>query len=111
MSVPPCPTLGGTKVRLQSKRHAVILLSHSRFGAFSTEINVMWVPTQDEAVEMYACFLAARHGSAAGQYARETADKLQTKGDFAGYAIWSRVADVVERKSLERNNVESVMAL
>lgn len=49
----------------------------------------MWFPTQDEAVEMYARFLAARYGKAAGQHARETADRLLGEGDFAGYAILS----------------------
>jgi hypothetical protein len=65
----------------------------------------MWIPTQDEAVVMYARFLTARHGGAASQIARQTADKLQTKGDFEGHAVWNRVADVVER------DVESVTPL
>jgi len=59
----------------------------------------MWVPTQDEAVEMYARYLAARHGKAAGRYARKTAERLQAKGDFSGCAIWSRVADAVEDRT------------
>ena len=70
----------------------------------------MWLPTQDEAVDMYARYLAARHGEAAAQYARETADKLLAKGDFAGHSIWGRVANVVERRP-KRAGVESVMAL
>lgn len=57
----------------------------------------MWFPTQDEAVELYARFLAARHGSAAERHARRTAERLQTEGDHAGHAIWSRVADAVEQ--------------
>ena len=63
----------------------------------------MWLPTQEEAVEMYARFLAARYGKAARQHARETADRLLGEGDFAGYAIWSRVADSVQH----RDKVES----
>jgi len=70
----------------------------------------MWLPTQDEAVDMFARYLAARHGSTAAQYARESADKLFAKGDFAGHSIWTRVADVVESRPTEAN-VESVMAL
>ena len=70
----------------------------------------MWVPTQDEAVEMYARFLAARHGLAAGRLARKTADSLQAKGDFEGYAIWARVAEVIERGPAKRAGAESVMA-
>jgi hypothetical protein len=56
----------------------------------------MWLPTQDEAVEMYASFLAARHKGGAGRYARRHADKLLAKGDVTGYTIWTRVADAVE---------------
>lgn len=56
----------------------------------------MWIPTQDEAVEMYARFLAARHRSSAGGYARGNAEKLLAKGDFEGYAVWNRVADALE---------------
>jgi hypothetical protein len=65
----------------------------------------MWFPTQDEAVEIYARFLTAHYGKAAGQHARETADKLLGEGDFAGYAIWSRVADAVHH----RDKVESAL--
>jgi len=57
----------------------------------------MWFPTQDEAVELYARFLAARHGSGAERHARRTAERLQAEGDHAGHAIWSRVADAVEQ--------------
>ena len=56
----------------------------------------MWLPTQDEAVEMYARFLAARHKAGAGRYARRHAEKLLAKGDVSGYTIWTRVADAVE---------------
>jgi hypothetical protein len=56
----------------------------------------MWIPTQDDAVKMYARFLAARHKSSAGRYARRNAEKLLAKGDLQGYAIWSRVADALE---------------
>ena len=71
----------------------------------------MWIPTQDEAVEMYARFLVARHGKAAGQHARKTADKLRAKGDLAGHAIWNRVADAVDHLPKKRGGVESVMEL
>ena len=58
----------------------------------------MWFPSQDEAVEMFARFLTARHNNAAGRYARKIADTLLKKGDAQGCAIWNRVADVVETK-------------
>jgi len=57
----------------------------------------MWFPTQDEAVELYARFLAARHGSAAERHARRTAERLQAEGEHGGRASGSGVADVVEQ--------------
>jgi len=57
----------------------------------------MWIPTQDEAVEMYARFLVARHGSAARRYAIRTADRLLAKSDVAGHTVWARVADRIEK--------------
>ena len=58
----------------------------------------MWIPTQDEAVEMYAHFLTSRHRMTAGRIARKTAEKLRTKGDFKGHLVWSRVADAAEAR-------------
>ena len=57
----------------------------------------MWVPTQGEAVLMYARFLKVRHGAAASEFARKTASKLQDEGDLAGYGIWNAVADAMDR--------------
>jgi hypothetical protein len=68
----------------------------------------MWMITRDEAIEMYARFLAARHGGAASRIARKIADKLQTKGDFEGHAVWNLVADAVERRSFKKAELESV---
>jgi len=59
----------------------------------------MWVPTQDEAVLIYARFLKARHGAAAGKLARRKASKLQDDGDHEGHKIWNAVADAAERPS------------
>jgi len=57
----------------------------------------MWVPTQDEAVLMYAQFLKARHGAAASKLARRKAETLQDDGDLAGCKIWNAVADATDR--------------
>jgi hypothetical protein len=72
----------------------------------------MWVPTQDEAVLIYAHFLKARHGAAASKLARQKASMLQGDGDHGGYKIWNAVADAVDRPSawpqprlLDRNRV------
>jgi hypothetical protein len=72
--------------------------------------KVMWMPTQDEAIDMYARFLKSRHGKAASRHARKRAHQLLSNGDSAGHAIWNRVADVAERLP-KKGNVESVMAL
>jgi hypothetical protein len=45
---------------------------------------------------------------AANRYAREHADKLLTKGDFRGYAIWNRVAEAVENK-VEKETVTPLL--
>jgi hypothetical protein len=63
----------------------------------------MWIPTQDEAVEMYARFLAARHGGAAARLARKTAENFQTTGDSDGHTICSHVANAVERRAKVEN--------
>ena len=70
----------------------------------------MWMPTQNEAVEMYARFLSARHGKAAGKYARKTADRLLAKGDIPGHMIWNRVADTVESDKAKGAIGENVIA-
>jgi hypothetical protein len=57
----------------------------------------MWVPTQDEAIVMFARFLTARHGTTASMVARTTANKLQDEGDLEGQRIWDAVADSIER--------------
>jgi hypothetical protein len=59
--------------------------------------GVMWVPTQDEAVLMYARFLSARYGVAATKLARAKASTLKDGGDLAGYKVWDAVADAVDR--------------
>ena len=57
----------------------------------------MWISEQ-EAVEMYARFLAARHGTAASKLARKKASSLQLSGDLEGHRIWNDVADTIERR-------------
>jgi len=56
-----------------------------------------WLPTQDEAILMYARFLKARHGTAASNLARKTAKTLNDEGDVDGHKIWNTVADAVDR--------------
>ena len=65
----------------------------------------MWLPTQEDAVEIYARYLTGRHGRSAHHYARKTADKLQRKGDLEGYSTWNSVANAVERMAGKSINV------
>jgi hypothetical protein len=73
--------MGGSYVRLKTYRHWRM---------------AMWVPTQDEAIVMFARFLTARRGTAASMVARTTANKLQD-GDLEGQRIWDAVADSIEQ--------------
>ena len=80
-----------------------------------TNQDQMWMPTQDDAVGIYARYLMGRHGKSAQRYARKTADKLKREGDLEGYSAWSRVADAVERTAerratMSRQNRERGMA-
>jgi len=59
----------------------------------------MWFPTQNDAVEMFARFLKARHGTAASKLARKTAASLQNEGDVNGCKIWTQVADSMDQKT------------
>ena len=68
----------------------------------------MWIPTQDDPVEMYARYLMGRHGRSAHHYARKTADKLRRNGDLDGHTTWSRLADAVERRAGKNVNLENV---
>lgn len=56
----------------------------------------MWMPTETEAVEMYARYYAGRHKTTASQRARETAYSLQNRGDLKGHKIWNAVADTID---------------
>jgi hypothetical protein len=57
----------------------------------------MW-PSLEDAVEMYASFLIARHGSGASGYARKTAGSLENEGDHEGHKICNEVADIIDRR-------------
>ena len=57
----------------------------------------MWVSTQSEAIEMFARHYETRHRAGAAERARRTAATLAEKGDHQGHAVWSQVADNVER--------------
>ena len=64
----------------------------------------MWMVTAGEAVEMYARYFAARHGNAASQRARETANSFMNKGDLGGHKIWNEVADTIDRHNQDWRN-------
>ena len=72
----------------------------------------MWVPTEAEAVEMFARYFEAHYRSGVVERARETAGIMRSKGDYAGHKIWNDVAErvahlrrterVVRRRHFER---------
>jgi hypothetical protein len=57
----------------------------------------MWVPTEDEAIEMYARHFEALHRSGSATLARQTATELNAKGDRNGHRIWNDVAHTIDR--------------
>ncbi len=57
----------------------------------------MWMPTEDEAVEMFARHLVARHRAGASPRTREKVESLTRQGDAKGYQIWNAVADTADR--------------
>jgi hypothetical protein len=56
----------------------------------------MWLPTEEEAVEMFARHFEALHRSGSVPRARRTAESLKECGDDKGHQIWHRVADKIE---------------
>lgn len=57
----------------------------------------MWVPTEDDAVEMFARHFEALHRSGAAAKAKQKAFELRDRGDRTGYAVWKKVADRIEQ--------------
>ena len=69
----------------------------TRRSAGKREGSGMWVPTQSTAIETSARHDETRHRADAAERARRTAATLAEKGDHQGHAVWSQVADSVER--------------
>lgn len=72
-------------------------------SVYPGEVPMMWI-TRDEALDMYARFWAAHHGSSAVQVARETAKSHERRGDDEGRIVWNEVADRIERKRRAEQN-------
>ena len=56
----------------------------------------MWVPTRDDAVDMFARHFESCHRSGAVERAKQKAACLKAKGDHKGHKIWTDVARRVE---------------
>ena len=56
----------------------------------------MWIPTEDDAVEMFARHFEALHKSEAASKAEEKAEHLKQTGDHEGHRVWSKVAGVIK---------------
>lgn len=57
----------------------------------------MWLPTREDAVEIYARFCVSHYGVNARDKARSRAKQLARLGDADGEKIWSDVAREIER--------------
>jgi len=57
----------------------------------------MWIPTMDEAAEIYARYWSARFGRTAKKSAEDMAELLAAKGDHDGKTAWQKVAVAIER--------------
>ena len=53
--------------------------------------------TSHEAVVIFACYCRARFGKAASHKARARAKTLERRGDTGGFAVWSEVAEEIEK--------------
>jgi hypothetical protein len=62
----------------------------------------MWVPSEDEAVDMFARHFEALHRSGAATKAKEEADALNRSGDHKGHRIWTKVVERIQHLRKER---------
>ena len=67
----------------------------------------MWIPTKNDAVEMFARQFGARHRNGAVRRARETAAALNAKGDHEGSQMWTAVAELIDRSQRKERRVLS----
>ncbi|HEV2627583.1 MAG TPA: hypothetical protein VGV41_02935 [Pseudolabrys sp.] len=65
----------------------------------------MWRPTGSEAIDMFARHFEARHRSGAAVRARHTAAHLKDAGDMPGSAVWSEVAETIERLRSDHRHI------
>jgi len=61
----------------------------------------MWIPTQDEAVEMFARHFEALHRAGAAAKAKQQAEILIRGGDYSGHRIWTKVAERIKHRRKE----------
>lgn len=57
----------------------------------------MWVPTREQAVEIYARFCLSHYGVNAGEKVISRAAELGRRGDTDGEQIWREVAREIEK--------------
>ena len=57
----------------------------------------MWVPSDDEAVEIFARHFEALHRSGAAAKAKQQAEILIRGGDYSGHRIWMKVAERIRQ--------------
>ena len=57
----------------------------------------MWVPSEDDAVDIFARHFEALHRAGAIRKAEQTAAALNSRGDAEGHQLWTRVADKIRQ--------------
>jgi hypothetical protein len=62
----------------------------------------MWVPSEDEAVDMFARHFEALHRSGAATKAKREAESLHRSGDHKGHRMWTKVAERIKHLRKER---------
>lgn len=57
----------------------------------------MWIPTEQDAVDMFSRHFEALHRSGAAAKADQRAAELRRSGDISGHAMWKKVADRIRQ--------------
>lgn len=57
----------------------------------------MWIPNEQDAVDMFSRHFEALHRSGAVTKAEKRAAELAQSGDISGHAMWKRVADRIRQ--------------
>lgn len=57
----------------------------------------MWIPTEQDAVDMFSRHFEALHRSGAANKADKRASDLRQAGDISGHVMWKEAADRIRQ--------------